>query len=73
VQWFAMHSDPWPEDHLKRSYFNGGICGDGTDIPCPDPSLPLPSRWSGHINTDGELVVPEGKEVPVTVPFERGN
>ena len=72
AQWIAMHSDPWPEDHLKRSYFNGGICGDGTEIPCPDPSLPLPSRWSGYINTDGELVLPEGKEVPRTVPFERG-
>ena len=31
AQWFGMHADPWPEDHLKRSYFNGGICGDGTD------------------------------------------
>jgi len=72
AQWLAMHADPWPEDHLKRSYFNGGICGDGTEIPCPDPSLPLPSRWSGHINTDGELVLPQGKEVPRTVPFERG-
>jgi Spirocyclase AveC-like len=72
VQWFAMHADPWPEDHLKRSYFNNGICGDGTDIPCPDPSLPMPSRWSGFINTDGELVLPEGKEVPQTVPIERG-
>jgi hypothetical protein len=72
VQWFAMHSDPWPADHLKRSYFNGGVCGDGTDTPCPDPTLPLPSRWSSHINTDGELVLPQGKEVPKTVPFEGG-
>ncbi len=30
-----MHSDPWPEDHMKRSYFTGGICGDGTDMPLP--------------------------------------
>ena len=38
AQWIGMHSDPWPADHLKRSYFNGGICGDGTDVPCPDPA-----------------------------------
>ena len=25
AQWFALHSDPWPADHQKRSYFNGGI------------------------------------------------
>jgi hypothetical protein len=67
-----MHSDPWPADHLKRSYFNGGVCGDGTEIPCPDPSLPLPSRWSGYINNKGELVLPHGVEMPTTVPFETG-
>lgn len=25
AQWIGMHSDPWPQDHQKRSYFNGGI------------------------------------------------
>jgi hypothetical protein len=73
AQWIAMHSDPWPEDHLKRSYFNGGICGDGTDVPCPDPSLPIPTKRSGFINTDGVLVLPDGIEMPKTVPFKRGN
>ncbi len=73
AQWIGMHSDPWPEDHLKRSYFNGGICGDGTDVPCPDPSLPIPTKRSGYINTDGELVLPEGVQLPKTVPFDRGN
>lgn len=73
AQWIGMHSDPWPEDHLKRSYFNGGICGDGTDVPCPDPSLPIPTKRSGFINTDGVLVLPDGVEMPKTVPFERGN
>jgi uncharacterized protein DUF5135 len=73
AQWIGMHSDPWPEDHMKRSYFNGGICGDGTDTPCPDPALPLPTKRSGYINTDGELVLPEGVEVPTVVPFQRGN
>jgi hypothetical protein len=72
AQWIAMHSDPWPEDHLKRSYFNGGICGDGTDVPCPDPALPIPTKRSGFINVDGQLVLPDGAELPRTVPFERG-
>lgn len=70
--WLGMHADPWPEDHQKRSYFNGGICGDGTDIPCPNPVLPIPTKHSGYINTDGQLVLPEGAELPAVVPFERG-
>jgi hypothetical protein len=73
AQWFGMHADPWPEDHLKRSYFNGGICGDGTDVPCPDPTLPMPTKRSGYINTDGKLVLPDGVEFPKTVPIEGGN
>ena len=73
AQWIGMHSDPWPQDHQKRSYFNGGICGDGTDVPCPNPVLPIPTKRSGFINTDGQLVLPEGVELPQTVPFERGN
>jgi hypothetical protein len=73
AQWIGMHADPWPEDHQKRSYFNGGICGDGTDVPCPNPGLPIPTNRSGFINTDGQLVLPEGVQLPPTIPFERGN
>ena len=63
---------PGPRTIWTRSYFNGGVCGDGTEVH-PDPSLPLPSRWSGYINTDGELVLPEGAEVPQEPrPLERG-
>ena len=71
AQWVAMHADPWPADHLKRSYFNGGICGDGTDVPCPDPLLPIPTKRSGFINTSGGLVLPDGTRLPQTVPLER--
>lgn len=70
AQWIGMHADPWPADHLKRSYFNGGICGDGTDVPCPDPVLPVPTKRSGFIDTDGKLKLPDGARVPETVPFE---
>jgi hypothetical protein len=74
VQFFAMHTDPWPEDLQKRSYFMMGICGEGTDRLCPDPALPIPSGdRSGYINPDGKLVLPDGVELPKIVPFERGN
>nr|WP_244438468.1 spirocyclase AveC family protein [Mycolicibacterium septicum] len=73
AQWIGMHSDPWPEDHMKRSYLTGGICGDGTDTPCPDPVLPMPTKRSGFINTDGQLVLPEGAQLPTVVPLMPGN
>lgn len=69
--WLGMHADPWPEDHQKRSYFNGGICGEGTDKPCPHPDLPMHKNDSGYINTDGQLVLPEGATMPPVIPFER--
>jgi hypothetical protein len=71
AQWFGMHADPWPQDHQKRSYFNGGICGDGTDTPCPNPVLPMPTKRSGYVNVDGRLVLPEEAELPTVVPFQR--
>jgi Spirocyclase AveC-like len=72
AQWFALHQDPWPADLLKRSYFLMGVCGDGTDRPCPDPSLPVPGKHSGYIDTSGKLVLPEGVKLPDVVPLERG-
>ena len=72
AQWIGMHADPWPADHLKRSYFNGGTCGAGSDQPCPDPALPIPTRRSGFINNDGQLVLPERAQLPTVVPFQRG-
>jgi len=71
AQWLAMHADPWPEDIQKRSYFIGGICGEGTDRVCPHPALPVPSKKSGYVDKDGRFVLPEGVEMPKIVPFER--
>ncbi|TFV59785.1 spirocyclase, AveC family [Mycobacterium sp. PS03-16] len=68
--WLGMHGDAWPEDVQKRSYFNPGICGDGTDRPCPNPDLPLPTEHSGYVNHEGELVLPEGVSIPPVVPIE---
>ncbi|WP_068270203.1 spirocyclase AveC family protein [Aldersonia kunmingensis] len=73
AQFFAMQAEPWPEDLLERSYFTMNICGDGTDRICPDPSIPMHRNGSGYINTEGQLVMPEGVEIPKTVPFEKGN
>ncbi len=70
AQWFAMHADPWPVDVQQRSYFNGGICGGGSDRPCPDPVIPMPTKRSGHIDTGGHLVLPDRAELPKTVPFQ---
>lgn len=68
--WLGTQADPWPEDVQKRSYFNPGICGEGTDRPCPNPDLPRPTKHSGYINHDGELVLPEGVTIPPVVPIE---
>jgi hypothetical protein len=73
AQWFGMHADPWPEDVQQRSYFNGGTCGAGSDQPCPNPVLPLPTRRSGYIDNDGRLVLPKGAELPPVNPFRQGN
>ncbi|CAM2746790.1 spirocyclase AveC family protein [Skermania piniformis] len=72
VQWFAMHADPWPADVMERSYFVNGICGEGTDVPCPDPNLPMPSRESGYIDLNGKLIMPDGAQVPDAVPLRQG-
>lgn len=71
AQWLGMHADPWPEDIQKRSYFIGGICGEGTDKLCPHPALPVPTKKSGYVDKDGRFILPEGVEMPKIVPFER--
>lgn len=73
AQWFGLHADPWPDDVKKRSYFSGAVCGEGTDRPCPDPALPMPSKESGYIDEHGRFVLPPGVDMPRSVPFERGD
>jgi hypothetical protein len=74
-QWFALHADPWPEDIQKRSYFTMGICGEGTGRLCPHPGLPFEqaNTPSAYIGADGQVVVPEGTELPKIVPYDRPN
>ena len=71
--WLGMHADAWPEDVQQRSYFNPGICGEGTERPCPNPDLPLPTKHSGFVNHDGELVLPDGVTMPTVVPIQGVN
>ncbi|GAA3207442.1 spirocyclase AveC family protein [Actinocorallia longicatena] len=72
AQWFAMHTDPWPADIQKRSYFMMGICGDGTGRLCPDPSLPISGNDVATITPDGRVVLPPGRELPKIIPFDKG-
>ncbi|ADP81267.1 spirocyclase AveC family protein [Pseudofrankia inefficax] len=73
AQWIGLHADAWPQDVQKRSYLNGGICGDGTNTPCPDPALPIPTKHSGYVDLNGRFVPPSGVTAPKSaVPFERG-
>jgi uncharacterized protein DUF5135 len=73
AQWLALHQDPWPQDLLKRSYFLMGICGDGTDRLCPDPSIPVPLKKSGYVDKNGQLVYSDGVKPPTNVPVQRGH
>lgn len=69
AQWLGMHADPWPEDVQKRSYLGGSICGGDSDVPCPNPDLPVPTNRSGHVDTNGDLILPDSAELPRVVPF----
>ena len=72
VQWFATHSDPWPADVQKRSYFDMGVCGEGTGRLCPDPAVPADTKKSAYIDANGHVVFPPGVHLPTVVPFDRG-
>ena len=72
AQWIGMHSDPWPEDHHEALVLQRRHLRRRNRHALPDPDLPMPTKHSGYINTDGELVLPEGAEMPAIVPFEPG-
>lgn len=67
MQWFGTHADPFPEDITSRSYLTNGLCGPETEYSCPGPAIPIPRPDSAHLDVDGNLVVPEGTEVPSPV------
>jgi len=62
----ALRGDAWPDDVQKRSYFVTELCGQASDVACPDPRLPFPrDDDSIRIGPDGQMVVPDGQTVPV--------
>lgn len=69
--WIGAHSTAWPKDLQKRSYLTNGICGDGTNIACPGPKVPLVRNGSVYIAPGGSVVAPNGVTVPKVVPFSR--
>ena len=56
IQYFAIKSGEWPTSITDRSYFRGGICGEGTTYACPGPKVPVPRGDSDHVGPDGTLV-----------------
>jgi hypothetical protein len=67
----GAHSTAWPADLQKRSYLTDHICGPGTKLPCPGPSVPLSQPHSAYENRAGKLVFPKGVTPPKTVPYSR--
>jgi Spirocyclase AveC-like len=55
MQWFALHTSPWPTSITSRSYLTDGICGTGTVYACPGPLIPIPTTGSSHVAPDGTL------------------
>ena len=64
MQLFGMHSDPWPEDILNRSYLTNGVCGPGTEYACSGDGVPVPRPDSAHLSPGGKLIVPAGTQLP---------
>jgi hypothetical protein len=68
----GAHPTAWPVDLQKRSYLIDHICGPGTDLPCPGPSVPLSQgSSSAYENAHGTLSFPKGVHAPVRVPYVR--
>ena len=68
MQFFSLHSAPWPEDVLKRSYFTNGVCGGDSGYACSNPVLPVNRTGRGvHIAPDGSVVVPDHVQLPKPV------
>jgi uncharacterized protein DUF5135 len=73
---FGLHTNEWPADVQKRSYFTNYICGAGTDRACPGPAVPNVRNdnngggsGTARITPSGELRLPLGERLPPAVPF----
>jgi len=63
---YSLHTDPWPEDIQKRSYFMSGMFGEFNGILSPDPDLPYPQNAMAYVVVDEDgnylLRFPNGTE-----------
>ena len=46
----GLHAGPWPADVQNRSYLTNGLCGPGTDIPCPGPGVPIARKGRPRVD-----------------------
>jgi hypothetical protein len=53
--WSVTHTQPWPKDTLKRSYFTSGLCAGATGRACSGPNVPIPRQNSPYLTTRGTL------------------
>jgi hypothetical protein len=58
--WSVTHTQPWPRDTLKRSYFTSGLCAGETGRACSGPNVPIPRQNSPYEATSGRLAYPAG-------------
>lgn len=56
--WSVTHTQPWPADTTKRSYFTVGLCAGTTGRACSGPSVPIPHGSSAYETTRGTLAHP---------------
>jgi hypothetical protein len=61
----TIQSHPWPADVVNTSWLNGGLCGKGTDRACPGQDVPIARPGSLHLNPAGDVVLPDGRVLPV--------
>lgn len=63
TQWFALRADNWVEDVTERPYVTDGMCGPGTEYSCSGPGVPIARPDSAHLDTERNLVLPDGVEI----------
>jgi hypothetical protein len=68
---FGLHTQAWPADVRKHSYFTDYICGQGTDRICPAPAISVPPVGRAYLNQSGKLVLPKGFTTPPPAQFAR--
>ena len=70
--WLGMHGDAWPRmSRSARTSTPASAVREPTGPAEPRPAAA--DEDSGYIDTDGELVLPDGVELPAPVPIRHGS